>query len=55
MTWQKKRDGDCNCLLTQTATFRNLGLFGRLYWYSVMPFHGLIFKGIITKIAERKI
>jgi uncharacterized protein YbjT (DUF2867 family) len=41
-------------ILTQTATFRPLGLLGRLYWYSVLPFHGLIFKGMIHKIAEKK-
>ncbi|MFO7851950.1 MAG: SDR family oxidoreductase [Bacteroidota bacterium] len=35
----------------QTATFRPLGLWGRIYWFSVMPFHGLIFKGMIKKIA----
>lgn len=39
-------------LLTQTATFRPLGLLGRLYWYSVLPFHGYIFKGMICKIAR---
>ena len=39
-------------VLTQTATFRPLGLLGRLYWYSVLPFHGLIFNGMIRKIAE---
>ncbi len=43
-----------NNILTQTATFRPLGLLGRLYWYSVLPFHGLIFKGMIHKIAEIK-
>jgi uncharacterized protein YbjT (DUF2867 family) len=43
---------DSNNTLTQTATFRPLGLFGRLYWYSVLPFHALIFKGMITKIAQ---
>ena len=41
-------------ILTQTATFRPLGLLGRLYWYVVLPFHGLIFKGMINKIAETK-
>ena len=45
---------DKNNLLTQTATFRPLGLLGRLYWYSVLPFHGFIFKGMINKIAEAK-
>jgi hypothetical protein len=42
-------------ILTQTATFRPLGLLGRLYWYSVLPFHGLIFRGMINKIAETKL
>jgi uncharacterized protein YbjT (DUF2867 family) len=37
--------------LVQTATFRPLGLKGRLYWYSVFPFHGPIFKGMAKKIA----
>lgn len=41
-------------VLYQTATFRPLGLWGRLYWYSVMPFHGLIFTGMINKLAENK-
>jgi uncharacterized protein YbjT (DUF2867 family) len=44
---------DKNNVLTQTATFRPLGLFGRLYWYSVLPFHGFIFSGMISKIAEK--
>jgi uncharacterized protein YbjT (DUF2867 family) len=37
--------------LEQTATFRPLGLWGRFYWYAVLPFHGLIFKGMINRIA----
>lgn len=45
---------DKNNILTQTATFRPLGLLGRLYWYSVLPFHGLIFNGMINKIAKKK-
>ena len=38
--------------IVQTATFRPLGINGRLYWYSVWPFHGFIFKGMLRKIAE---
>jgi len=38
--------------LTQTATFRPLGLAGRLYWYAVLPFHGFIFKGMLKALAE---
>jgi len=40
-------------LLTQTATFRPLGLWGRLYWYCMLPFHGFIFKGMIRNIATK--
>ena len=43
---------DENNNLTQTATFRPLGVMGRLYWYAVLPFHGAIFKGMIDNIAK---
>ena len=36
----------------QTATFRPLGIAGRLYWYAVLPFHYFIFGGMIKKIAR---
>jgi len=38
--------------LIQTATFRPLGLKGRLYWYLVFPFHGFIFNGMIQHITK---
>ncbi len=37
--------------LIQTATFRPLGVWGRLYWCAVLPFHAFIFKGMINRIA----
>lgn len=37
--------------LWQKAVFRPKGLWGRLYWYSVLPFHGIIFKGMVRKLA----
>lgn len=37
--------------LHQTATFRPKGLLGRIYWYAVLPFHGIIFKGMIKKLV----
>jgi len=43
-----------NHILYQTATFRPLGLLGRLYWYAVLPFHVIIFNGMINKIADPK-
>lgn len=41
-------------VLTQTATFRPLGLWGRVYWYSVLPFHGVLFRKMIQNIVEGK-
>jgi uncharacterized protein YbjT (DUF2867 family) len=40
-----------NHKLFQTATFRPLGLLGRIYWYSLLPFHGFIFSGMLKRIA----
>jgi uncharacterized protein YbjT (DUF2867 family) len=41
-----------NNKLHQTATFRPLGLWGRLYWYAFLPLHYVIFSGMIRKIAS---
>lgn len=38
--------------LVQTATFRPLGLWGRLYWYLVAPFHVFIFKNMAKNIIS---
>ncbi|HKK89094.1 MAG TPA: SDR family oxidoreductase [Saprospiraceae bacterium] len=39
-------------VLIQTATFRPWGLWGRLYWFLVLPFHELIFDGMLKKITS---
>ena len=41
-----------NNSLIQTATFRPLGLMGRIYWYLVLPFHGVIFNGMLKKLTN---
>lgn len=38
--------------LQQTATFRPRGLRGRLYWYSMLPFHYFVFNGMIKNIVD---
>jgi len=43
---------DENNVLHQIATFRPKGLKGRLYWYSVLPFHYFIFGGMIRNIIR---
>ncbi len=39
--------------LIQEATFRPRGVWGRLYWYLVLPFHFLIFNGMINKLTDQ--
>lgn len=43
-----ERGGD----LKQTATFRPNGVWGRFYWYSLYPFHVLIFMQLAKRIAK---
>ena len=45
---------DKDNILHQIATFRPLGISGRLYWYAVLPFHAFIFKGMLKNIAASK-
>lgn len=43
--------------LIQSARFAPRGLFGRLYWWSMLPFHGFIFGRMarnIARTAERR-
>jgi uncharacterized protein YbjT (DUF2867 family) len=39
-------------IITQSATFRPLGLWGRIYWYVLLPFHGLIFPRMLRNIVR---
>jgi len=38
--------------LTQTAFYEPKGLWGLLYWYSIYPFHGIIFGGMINSVKK---
>jgi len=40
--------------LHQIATFRPHGILGRVYWYFLLPWHQIIFQGMIRKIATRR-
>jgi Protein of unknown function (DUF2867) len=37
----------------QRAVFFPKGLAGRLYWYSILPFHGIIFAGMVSSITAK--
>lgn len=38
--------------LRQVATFRPYGVMGRLYWYTVQPFHLFVFRGMAENIER---
>ncbi|MFA6277739.1 MAG: SDR family oxidoreductase [Pedobacter sp.] len=40
--------------LSQIATFRPHGLWGRMYWYAMFPFHLILFKGMAKQITTYK-
>lgn len=46
------RDGAGATALRQTAFFDPRGIFGYLYWYSVLPFHEIIFGNMARRIAQ---
>ncbi|MBA4321072.1 MAG: DUF2867 domain-containing protein [Flavobacterium sp.] len=41
-----------NNTLYQSATFRPNGIWGKLYWYAVWPFHGFIFQGMLDRLIK---
>ena len=41
--------------IRQTAIFDPLGFWGRLYWYSLIPLHQLVFGGMLKGIAKRAV
>jgi hypothetical protein len=42
--------GNGKCVLRQTALFQPRGLLGLVYWYAVLPFHRLVFPGMLAGI-----
>ncbi len=45
-------DGGGRSRIRQTARFDPKGVLGRAYWYAVLPFHALIFRGLLRRIAR---
>lgn len=50
LEWQIEPDGT-GSRLTQRASFYPRGLAGRAYWYSLIPFHALIFGRLAQRLA----
>ena len=47
------RDGGRKSRYEQRAIFFPRGLGGRLYWFAIMPFHGVIFRGMLENITTK--
>ncbi|MFB2584086.1 SDR family oxidoreductase [Herbiconiux liukaitaii] len=45
-------DGSPGSIYDQRAIFFPRGLGGRLYWFAILPFHGVIFNGMANRITE---
>jgi len=45
-------DGGRRSRICQTARFDPKGILGRAYWYAVLPFHAIIFRGLLRRIAQ---
>ena len=55
LQYEVNRDG-FGSVVRQTALFDPVGILGLLYWYSLHPFHKIIFKDMLQKIvSEMKI
>jgi len=44
--------GTQQCTLHQVALFQPRGLLGLLYWYSVVPLHNIVFRGMLLGIQK---
>ncbi len=44
--------GGSGCTVVSTARFRPRGLLGIAYWYSVLPLHGIVFRGMLKGIVR---
>ncbi|MBA2497024.1 MAG: SDR family oxidoreductase [Acidimicrobiia bacterium] len=51
LEWRVTPGDDGRTVLRQRALFHPTGLFGRLYWYAMVPFHAVIFAGLARELA----
>ena len=51
LTWDLEPEGS-GTRVSQTATFRPRGLWGRAYWLGVAPFHRFVFPGVLAGIVS---
>lgn len=52
LEFRMDQQGTGDTELTVTATFLPRGVAGLLYWWSVYPLHGMVFRGMINSMAH---
>ncbi|MGB0114480.1 MAG: SDR family oxidoreductase [Ilumatobacteraceae bacterium] len=52
LSWRIEQSDDGSSTLHQTAWFAPRGLWGRAYWYAMLPFHDVIFAGMAGAIVR---
>lgn len=52
LDFRVQMNGEQQCTLRQTAFFEPRGLFGLMYWYAVLPFHSIVFRGMLAGIQR---
>jgi hypothetical protein len=51
LEWRTEADGE-STRVVQRARFVPRGIFGRLYWWSLVPFHGVIFPIMLRRMMR---
>jgi hypothetical protein len=51
LEWTVTCDDDGPTILCQHARFHPRGIAGRLYWWSLLPFHRVIWRGLADRLA----
>ena len=52
LEWTMEPEGD-GTRLVQKARFHPRGVWGRVYWYTMLPFHHFIFRALAEKLSGR--
>jgi hypothetical protein len=45
-------EAEDGCTIRQTALFDPSGVLGVVYWYALLPIHGVLFEGMVRSIAR---
>jgi uncharacterized protein YbjT (DUF2867 family) len=53
LSFEIKPRADNQCMIVMIARFRSRGLLGIAYWYTVLPLHGIVFRGMLNGLVQR--